>query len=181
MEPWSTRGLGSVAWIVYWFEVKVTLAPGARSQPTAGLIGPVQSPETVPLVEVIGRRVNVWFPAVAKTVSCAARTRIVSSDGSLLARVIAHSFMWPAPALVQMPKPVHELGSAQSWLLLQEVLGETHVLKMLTPCCCAFDSAGKARTRPTTRAPEPRNRRTVAEPRIRFRIFFSECWELLGL
>jgi hypothetical protein len=44
---------------VYWFEMNVTDAFGARSQPIVGSIEPVQSPETVPLVEMIGRSVNV--------------------------------------------------------------------------------------------------------------------------
>jgi hypothetical protein len=41
--------------------------------------------------------------------------------------------MWFAPLLVQVPKPVHEFGSAQSASLPQVFLGETQLLKMLTP------------------------------------------------
>jgi hypothetical protein len=47
--------------------------------------------------------------------------------------VIEHSFWCPAPVLVQTPRPVQALGSAQSASLPQLVFGDTHVLKMLTP------------------------------------------------
>jgi hypothetical protein len=147
-------------------------APAESVQPTRGSIGAVQDPDVVPVVPLTGRFAKTGLPAVANTVSESESTLMLSSEGSLFSKVIVHSFIWPTPLLVHIPSPEQALGSGQSALLLQLVFGETHDLKMLTPCPCAFASAGKARAIPNTKAPEPTSRKTVAEARNRVGIIF---------